>query len=135
MENTMTHSNADMVRKFFDALGSGQFPADLLAADMEIWTLSSGRSARARFEVGVKLLASIFGGTLSYTIDVLIAEGERVATEVRSQGTLPNGEPYRNDHGFTFLIRDGRIASVREYMNTVTVAEKIVPLLKAAAVK
>jgi ketosteroid isomerase-like protein len=132
VENAMTQTNSEKVRKFFDALAKGQFPDDLLATDMEIWTLTSGRSERARFEGGVKLLASIFRGTLSYTVDTLITEGDRVAAEVRSRGTLPNGEPYSNDHVFTFLLRDARIVSVREYMNQTLVREKIVPQMQAA---
>lgn len=84
VENALTQVNREKLRVFFDALSKGQFPDDLLATDMEIWTLTSGRSERARFEGGVKLLASIFRGTLSYTIDVLITEGDRVAAEVRS---------------------------------------------------
>lgn len=128
----MTQINGERVRAFFQALEVGQFPHDLLAADMEIWTLTSGRSERARFEGGAQLLASIFGGTLSYSIDTLITEADRVAAEVRSDGTLANGESYHNDHVFTFLLRDGRIVAVREYMNTAIVKEKIVPLLQAA---
>lgn len=128
----MTQENREKVQAFFQALARGQFPDDLLAPDMEIWTITSGRSERARFEGGVKLLAAIFRGTLSYTIDVLIIEGERAAAEVRSHGTLANGEPYSNDHVFTFLLRGGRIASVREYMNAILVKEKIVPAMQAA---
>ena len=128
----MTQENREKVRTFFEALARGQFPDHLLAADMEIWTLTSGRSERARFEGGVKLLASIFRGTLSYTVDTLITEGDRAAAEVRSHGTLPNGETYSNDHVFTFLLRDARIVSVREYMNQTTVREKIVPQMQAA---
>ncbi len=128
----MTQMNSDRVRSFFHALEEGQFPGDLLDVDMEIWTITSGRSERARFEGGARLLASIFGGTLSYSIDALIAEGDRVAAEVHSDGTLANGESYHNDHVFTFRLREGRIVSVREYMNMAVVREKIVPLLQAA---
>lgn len=128
----MTRENHELVRKFFAALGKGQLPDDLLTPDMTMWTLTSGSSDKARFQGGVQMLAGIFGGTLVYTIDALTAEEDRVAAEVRSHGTLVSGEPFHNNHVFTFRIRDGRIAAVSEYMNQTVVREKIMPLLQSA---
>ena len=81
------------------------------------------------------MLASIFGGTLTYHIDSLTAEEDRVVADAHSSGTLVNGEPFSNTHMFMFRIRDGRIAFMAEYMNQFIVRDKIVPLLQAAMTK
>ena len=101
--------------------------------DMVAWTTSSGAwSDKARFQYGIKLLASIFNGGLSYTIDSLTAEADRIAAEVHSRGTLINGEEYRGRYVFMLRVRDGRIASVAEHNDPGPVREKLGPLLKAA---
>jgi ketosteroid isomerase-like protein len=128
----MSEKNKQLVRDFFKAIAAGELPDALAAPDMMAWTVSSGDTDRARFQGGVKLLAAIFGGTLVYTVDVLTAEDDRVAAEVRSHGTLVSGEPFENSHVFLFRIRDGRIAWVAEFMNQFTVRDKIVPLMQAA---
>jgi ketosteroid isomerase-like protein len=45
-------------------------------------------------------------------------EGDTVIVELRLQATLANGRRYDNDYCFIFELRDGRIARVREYMDT-----------------
>lgn len=128
----MTPANHQLVRDFFTAIASGNVPDDLLTQDMSLWTVNGGTSDRARFQGAMKMLASIFSGTLRYEIDALTAEDDRVAAEVQSHGTLPDGEPFHNTHLFMFRIRDGRIAAVAEFMNQFIVREKIAPLMLAA---
>jgi hypothetical protein len=131
----MTRSNHQLVRDFFTALSTGNLPDALLTPDMTAWTTTSGASDKARFQGGIKLLASIFSGSLRYSIDSLTAEEDRVAAEVQSRGTLVNGEDFHNTHVFMFRIRDGRVASVAEHMNALIVREQLAPLLQAAMAK
>lgn len=129
----MARSNHDIARSFFTALSEGVLPDELFTADMKAWTTSSGLWAdKARFQYGITLLASIFNGGLAYTIDSLTAEGDRVAVEVQSRGTLINGETYQGRYVFMLHIRDGRIASVAEHNDPGPVREKLGPLIKAA---
>ncbi len=128
----MTQRNLQLVREFFNAISKGELPDDLVTPDMTAWTVSSGASDKQRFQGGIKLLASIFAGSLSYTIDVSTCEDDRVVAETRSHGTLTNGEDFNNTHVFLFRIRDGRIASVAEYMNQNVVRDQLVPLMQAA---
>lgn len=128
----MKEDNYQLVRDFFAAIASGDLRENLVTEDMTAWTATSGATDKARFQGGVKMLASIFGGTLVYTIDALTADEDRVAAEVQSHGTLAGGEPFHNTHVFVFRIRDGRIASVAEHMNQFIVRDKIVPLIQAA---
>jgi ketosteroid isomerase-like protein len=127
-------TNQQLARLFFEALSKGEIPDALLTSDMTAWTTSSGAwSDKARFQYGIKLLASIFKGGLAYTVDSLTAEEDRVAAEVQSQGTLTNGEDYRGRYLFMLRIRDGRIASVAEHNDPRAVREKLGPLLQAAS--
>lgn len=128
----MTESH-EIARRFFDALSGGAIPDDLLTEDMTAWTTSSGvRSDRARYQGGVRLLASIFNEGPTYTVDSLTAEDDRVAAEVQVNGVLSTGEAYHNVYLFLLRVRDGRIASVEEHFNPIPVREKLAPLIQAA---
>lgn len=48
----------------------------------------------------------------------LYADGPTVIVEEVMTATLPNGRPYRLTYCFIFECRDGRIAQMREYMDT-----------------
>jgi ketosteroid isomerase-like protein len=44
--------------------------------------------------------------------------GDHVIAEHRMSATLANGRSYVNDYCFVFRVVDGRIATIREYMDT-----------------
>jgi hypothetical protein len=48
----------------------------------------------------------------------MIGEGNVVMTEHRMSATLPNGRTYVNDYCFAYEVLEGRVSSVREYMDT-----------------
>jgi ketosteroid isomerase-like protein len=48
----------------------------------------------------------------------LVAEGDDVAAEVESIGDLRSGRKYRQQYHFLIRFRDGKIAAVREYLDT-----------------
>jgi uncharacterized protein len=125
----MTRLHHQLVRDFFTALSTGSVSDRLFTDDMTAWTTTSGKSAKEKYLAGVGMLQSLFPGGLTYTVDALTAEEDRVAAEVQSRGTLVNGELFHNVYVFIFRIRDGRIASVAEHFNPQIVREKIIPLL------
>ena len=55
---------------------------------------------------------------LRMTVKGAIAEGDRVALEVESEGDLKNGRRYRQQYHFAMQFRDGKICAVREYLDT-----------------
>jgi ketosteroid isomerase-like protein len=57
-------------------------------------------------------------GALQFTLSSMIAEGNRVAAEVESYAELHNGKVYNNLYHFLFEIEDGRIKSIKEYLDT-----------------
>lgn len=129
----MSRSNHQLVRDFFTALSKGDLPDDLFTDDMTVWTITSGTSEKAKYRSGVKMLQSVFRSGLTYEVDSLTAEDDRVAAEVQAHGTLVNGDDYHNTYAFIFRIRDARIARVAEYFNALVVREKLAPLMQAAA--
>lgn len=55
---------------------------------------------------------------IKMTVKSAIAEGDKVALEAESYGELRNGRVYNQEYHFLLTIRDGRISSVREYLDT-----------------
>lgn len=64
-----------------------------------------------------RMLAQLASG-LTMTVVGSIAEGDRVAVEAESSGDLGNGRRYRQQYHFVIALHDGKIASVREYLDT-----------------
>jgi uncharacterized protein len=57
-------------------------------------------------------------GAVRLTPHAWTAEGDRVAVETESYAELKNGRVYNNLYHFAFEVRDGKIQSVREYLDT-----------------
>jgi uncharacterized protein len=126
----MTQPNHQLVRDFFAALSNGSLSSQFFTDDMTAWTTTSGTSPKEKYLAGVRILQSLFPGGLTYTVDALTAEEDRVAAEVQSRGTLVNGASFHNTYVFMFRIRDGRIASLAEHFDPQIVREKVMPLLQ-----
>lgn len=130
----LARHNHQLVRDFFLAIAKGEVPDNLVTDDMTFWSVNSGMADRARFHGAMKILSSIFSGTLVYDIESLTAEENRVVAEIKSHGTLAD-EPFNNTHLFLFRIRDGRIENAVEYMNQFVVRDRIIPQMQAAMSK
>ena len=48
----------------------------------------------------------------------MVAEGDWVVTEARLSATLGNGRAYVNDYCFWHRVEGGRVAEIREFMDT-----------------
>ena len=62
-------------------------------------------------------------GSVRLEITTMIAEGDRVALQWTSRARTRDGRPYENGCIGAFTVRDGRIQSVREYMDTLYASE------------
>ncbi len=114
-------------------MASGILPDDLFTQDMTVTsTTSPTASPKEKYQIGIKLLQSMFDGGLAYTIDSLTAEDDRVVAEVRSHGTLVTGHEFHCTYVFIFRLRDGRIAAITEHFNPAQIQEKLAPLMNAA---
>jgi ketosteroid isomerase-like protein len=62
---------------------------------------------------------SIFVGGAAVRFGAVTAEGDRVAIEAETSGTLPDGRHYSNQYHYLFRFDgDGRIVAIKEYMDT-----------------
>jgi uncharacterized protein len=55
---------------------------------------------------------------LAMSVKSAIGEGDKVAMEVESLGALTNGRTYQQQYHFLIEFREGKISSVKEYLDT-----------------
>jgi uncharacterized protein len=111
--------NIAKARAFFDALSASGFRGAraLLADDFEWWSAGAGNiqdqleamQGAAEREIAEPVRFKVLGVT---------AQGARVAVEVEGLGRLRNGKTYHNFYHFLLVVRDGKIAMVKEYHDT-----------------
>ena len=122
-------ANKRLVEQFFAALNAGD--AEAIAAaytdDGEVWTsgrtLISGTFPKAGILAAAGGIFEAFPEGLRFTIQGLVAEGDRVAVEAESSGLHASGATYTNQYHFLFELRDGRIRRLKEYMDTERVTD------------
>jgi len=99
----------------------GLFAADatwtLAAGDLPISGTWRGRDAILDEFLAVAL-SHYAPGSVRLEITGMIAEGDQVVLQWTSRARTRDGRPYENDCIGVFTIREGRIQSVREYMDT-----------------
>lgn len=122
-----------IVRAFFDAVTAGELPDSMLIEDMTAWTTTQGQMSKQAYQGVIRILRKISSVPLTFIIDAVTAEEDRICAELHSHGVLINGEPYENTYFFAFRVRDGRIAHVSEHFNALILQEKMMPLVGAAS--
>ena len=128
----MADRQRQLVRRFFDGLTSGAFDANLFTDDLTCWTTGSGKMDPRQYCAVPAMLKSIFPAGLAFHIDAIIAEGDRAAAQVRSQGIFDADQVYRNDYAFLFTFDGDRIASVAEHFNPLRVPQALGASMMAA---
>jgi uncharacterized protein len=117
--------NKRIVRDFIRATWSrdADRAAPLMCDDSTHWTC--GRLPRFRHlwtkaEFCALLRSeSPFKENLTLKMGACIAEGDSVVLEVIGEGIVAaSGEVYSNTYCFLFTLRDGKIAKIRQYMDT-----------------
>jgi ketosteroid isomerase-like protein len=135
MTDTTTGSRAAL-RSYLDALLAGDL--DRIAASFAedaTWSLhgtlplAGVRRGRAAIVEFLCSAASLYvPGTQSFSFGDITADGERAVLEWRVTGTSSaTGRQYDNEYCGVFVIRDGRIAEVREYLDSLQAAETLFP--------
>jgi uncharacterized protein len=126
---TLEEHNKQRVRDFFAILNRGDVTALLqtYASDgcLETMgrTLISGRYSRTQIEAAAGQIFAVFPRGITFTIDAMTAEGERVAVEAHSAGQHVSGRLYTNEYHFLFVFRAGQVQLLREYMDSERVTE------------
>ena len=102
--------------------GDGAATTALMTADATWWVAGTTKlSGTYDVEAFRKLLASVndvCNGPIRLDAKAWTIDGDRVAVETESLAHAKNGRTYNNKYHFLFLLRDGKIAGVREYLDT-----------------
>lgn len=118
----------ELVRSFFQTLSSGDLEQlrGLFHEDA-VWTVMArdipGAGAHhGRDEIIDEFLAPVRGtfapGDPKVEIQNLIAEGPWVAVEAMGRGHFGDGREYDNTYIFVVEFEDGKVRTLREYMDT-----------------
>ncbi|MDO8588403.1 MAG: nuclear transport factor 2 family protein [Armatimonadota bacterium] len=75
----------------------------------------------------VPMLKQLFPNHLNLEIDNVIAEGNHVAVECRSNAICANGRKYANSYHFLFEFEGDQIRSVKEYTDSQYAKETLMP--------
>ena len=124
--------NRQVVWEFIDALSSGNLKAlDAALADDATWWLPGSlpvsgthRGKKGIFEGFLAKAAPLFQpGTLAIETRNSIAEGDCVAVEWIARGKSAKGKAYENYYHVMFEVKNGKIQTVREYVDTLYAKE------------
>lgn len=123
--------NKKTAQKFLEASArhDGDVFESLLTADATYWVqgkkhLFAHAGEQSREQICAYMRTpSIFKNGLAQKFGAFTAEGDRVAVEVEVDGIAPNGKHYNNTYHYLLYFRDGKIAKVKEYVDTYHAAE------------
>ncbi len=120
-------ANKQLVLQFLGHYAAGRYEAALamLAPDSQWWLPghkdefpAAGWVDKATVEKRLASNLKLLPHGLEITTGAITAEDDRVAIESESKATLVNGATYHNRYHFLFVVRDGRIHAVKEYLDT-----------------
>lgn len=123
---TQEEQTQRVVADFIEAFSRGDAAGveQALADDATWWIMGavdgiSGTQEKALFvQMFVELSKAFTTGAVSMKPLAWTIQGERAAVEAESYGELIAGGVYANKYHFLFTVRDGKIASVKEYSDT-----------------
>ncbi len=116
--------NKKTVQDFIDCMSRGdtEYMLNAYTDDGELYTMGnmliSGRYDKAQIKEFAEGIYDAFPKGISFTVHGMVAEGDKVAVEATSNGEHVSGVTYSNDYHFLFTVRDGKIAQMKEYMDT-----------------
>ena len=121
--------NKETVQRFFSALNKGDVDTivDSYAQDGCLQTMGntliSGIFDRSQVKQSAGGIFDVFPQGLNFTLLDMVAEGDKVAVEARSEGEHISGQTYSNEYHFLFEFRDGKLLKLKEYMDTEQVTD------------
>ncbi|MBD0862007.1 nuclear transport factor 2 family protein [Gordonia sp. zg691] len=118
--------NKALVAEFMEVFSSGDVDAILsfLAPNATWWvggTIDGISGTKNKEEFGAMLAglsATTKTGAIALKPLAWTAEGDRVAVETESYSEMANGRVYNNLYHFVFVVRDGKIHEVKEFLDT-----------------
>jgi ketosteroid isomerase-like protein len=125
-----TEENVQVVKAFFEAIGSGdkQRLLELTAEDIE-WTLPGKDWPLAgtyRGHAGLAELVKKESDTIEMSLSEpreFVAQGDRVLVVGAAKGTIKaTNKPFEDEWIFAITVRNGKLVGIREYIDTQAMA-------------
>ncbi|QGZ95935.1 nuclear transport factor 2 family protein [Terricaulis silvestris] len=122
-----TEANVAVARQFYDCFSAGDLEGVMatMSEDARFRVPgkpdefgSAGWYDKAKIRRLFELMISRLKNGLRMEVLSVLADGDRVALEVASDGELENGRRYNNEYFVLFTIANGKIKEVREYNDT-----------------
>lgn len=127
-------ANKKLVRDFLDHYVQARYDAALgmLAPEARWWIpghpqefAAAGWADKPTVERRLAGNLRLLPNGIEISVGDMTAEGDRVAVEAESKATLADGTLYHNRYHFLFVVRDGRIYVVKEYLDTLHVVNTL----------
>lgn len=123
---TLEETNKALVAEFMEVFSTGVVEKILsYLSESATWWVGgtiegiSGTKNKSEFgEMLAGLSAATTTGAIRLSPLAWTAEGDRVAVETESYSELTNGRIYNNLYHFVFVVRDGRIQAIKEFLDT-----------------
>ena len=125
----MSSTPLQVVNTFFNCLEKGDAAgvAGCFGDAAVVWTPGdhwfSGEHTPDEIQGLSGQILSMFPSGLQFEIEAMTSEGERIAVEAVSRGEHINGRVYSNTYHMLFVVRAGKIAVLKEYMDTALAGE------------
>jgi uncharacterized protein len=119
--------NKAIAHEFYRCFTANDIPGVMatMTKDASFWIAGKATDGALTGELSKPQIERVFLGMLGrlkagLNMRVLscIAEGDKVALEVVSYGELKDGRVYDQQYHVLMRMRDGKIASIREYLDT-----------------
>ena len=111
--NTASMEGIDALRKF-------------ATDDMTFWSVGPGEiDLESYLSLVETFIESKADAPIKFTVKDVIAEGDSVVAEVEGYCPMRSGKIYANKYLFKLLMRDGKIAKIREYCDTAHLADAL----------
>lgn len=120
-------TNKDLVTAFIEAMRISDVAklSEMTTDDFSWWIAGKPEYLQTAGEHTKEFFTGFFGGGADlfpngaeFTVTGMIAEGDKVAAEANIKATTAMGTQYDNSYHFLFTIKGGKIARMKEYMDT-----------------
>jgi ketosteroid isomerase-like protein len=126
MNASVSEANRQVVLKGYAALKAGDVASyfDSMTEDVTITYFGNHLftgTYRGKADIManyVPLLLARLDGPIKITVTNAIAEGDQVFVEAQGESRTKDGLSYNNLYGIVLKLRGGKIAEIREYMDT-----------------